>query len=208
MRLFYEDGAVEIWHGDCREWEGRASVLVTDPPYGVAFEGKTTKWTQGEGGYLGGDSEIGPEVVARLLPLVERAAVFTGVRLLHAYPAAKDLGGVYCPSGAGVSSWGFTCFHPVAFYGKRPGAAAPTAISSFALADDVLHPCPKPLAWMRWLVGLASLPGEEVLDPFCGSGTTLRAAKDLSRRAIGIEIEERYCEIAAERCAQEVLALA
>jgi DNA modification methylase len=67
------------------------------------------------------------------------------------------------------------------------------------------HPSPKPYEAMRWLV--SSLPGNVILDPFMGSGTTLRAAKDLGRRAIGIELEERYCEIAAKRMAQTVLPL-
>ena len=60
---------------------------------------------------------------------------------------------------------------------------------------------------MTWAVNLASIETGVVLDPFMGSGTTLRAAKDLGRKAIGIEIEERYCEIAAMRMAQEVLNL-
>jgi site-specific DNA-methyltransferase (adenine-specific) len=68
-----------------------------------------------------------------------------------------------------------------------------------------LHPNEKPLSIMHRLVEGMSEPGQTVADIFCGSGTTLRAAKDLGRRAIGIEIEERYCEIAAKRCAQEVL---
>jgi site-specific DNA-methyltransferase (adenine-specific) len=57
---------------------------------------------------------------------------------------------------------------------------------------------------MKWLVELAPRGGL-ILDPFVGSGTTLRAAKDQGRRAIGIEIEERHCEVAARRCSQEVL---
>jgi site-specific DNA-methyltransferase (adenine-specific) len=63
----------------------------------------------------------------------------------------------------------------------------------------------KPLLLMRWLLGLPETPAGVVLDPYMGSGTTLRAAKDLGRHAIGVEIEERYCEVAANRMDQEVL---
>ena len=70
------------------------------------------------------------------------------------------------------------------------------------------HPTVKPLALMEYLVKLVTMPERNlILDPFMGSGTTLRAAKDLQRKAIGIEIEERYCEIAAKRMSQEVLNL-
>jgi site-specific DNA-methyltransferase (adenine-specific) len=67
------------------------------------------------------------------------------------------------------------------------------------------HPCPYPLGLPSRCIAATSDPGDLVVDPFMGSGTTLRAAKDLGRKSIGIEIEERYCEIAAKRLAQEVL---
>jgi len=67
------------------------------------------------------------------------------------------------------------------------------------------HPCQKPIALVSQVVRVSSRPGDMVLDPFMGSGTTLVAAKLEGRRAIGIEIEERYCEIAAKRLAQGVL---
>lgn len=67
------------------------------------------------------------------------------------------------------------------------------------------HPTQKPPSVIAPLVIASSLPGQTVLDPFMGSGTTLRVSKDLGRKAIGIEIEERYCEIAAKRLAQETL---
>lgn len=68
------------------------------------------------------------------------------------------------------------------------------------------HVTEKPLDVIAYLLPLLR-PGTTVLDPFMGSGTTLRAAKDLGRKAIGIEIEERYCEIAARRLSQQVLPL-
>jgi len=87
------------------------------------------------------------------------------------------------------------------------GGNAATWTYGTVKTDRPDHPCPKPLPLMRELVQLFSDPSELILDPFMGSGTTLRAAKDLGRRAIGIEIEEKYCEIAVKRLAQEVLAL-
>ena len=67
------------------------------------------------------------------------------------------------------------------------------------------HPTQKPVALMEFFIDILSDKDDLILDPFMGSGTTLRAAKDLGRRVIGIEIEERYCEIAVKRLAQEVL---
>jgi len=71
---------------------------------------------------------------------------------------------------------------------------------------QAIHPTQKPIALMHWCLSLADNP-QTILDPFMGSGTTLRAAKDLGRKAIGIEINEQYCEIAVNRLRQEVLLL-
>jgi site-specific DNA-methyltransferase (adenine-specific) len=211
---YYQDEAVTIYHGDCREVLGaialRADVLLTDPPYGVDFAGKTTKHTAATGGYTTPDSDIGPEIVARLLPSVQRAAIFTGIRLMFQYPAPRDIGCIYCPSGAGRGPWGFGCFNPLLYYGQAPPASrlSPASIHSFAMSDEDGHPCPKPRPWLAWALQRVSLEGEVVLDPFCGSGTTLEAAKRFGRIGLGIEIEERYCELAANRCRQGALRFA
>jgi site-specific DNA-methyltransferase (adenine-specific) len=70
------------------------------------------------------------------------------------------------------------------------------------------HPCPRKLGQVQWIVKWWAEPTDVVLDPFAGSGTTLEAAKRLGHRAIGIEIEERYCEIAVKRLAQRQLSFA
>lgn len=82
--------------------------------------------------------------------------------------------------------------------------AVPNVIQAPRAENDD-HQSPKPVPLMQKLIEVVSAPGDLILDPFAGGGATLRAAKNLGRRAIGIEIEERYCEIAAKRLQQQVL---
>jgi site-specific DNA-methyltransferase (adenine-specific) len=213
LKPYYEHAGITIYHGDCRDVLPQITdyqVFVTDPPYGVNFTGKETKSTISTVGYtIGDDQEIGPWVVREVLKRAARGLVFPGTRQMFKYPQPADIGCVFCPAGAGLGRWGFTLFHPVLYYGKCPttqSGMASASITSFATSDIEGHPCPKPLAWMKWAVKRVTLEGETVIDPLAGSGTTLEAAKILGFRAIGIEIEERYCEIAAKRLSQEVLA--
>jgi site-specific DNA-methyltransferase (adenine-specific) len=112
--------------------------------------------------------------------------------------------GWFKPGSTGQSKLGgFSTFENILCYGKHPKRIYQDAISLSSVSnlnsDTLDHPCPKPLKLFTWLVDVASLDHAIVLDPFLGSGTTLVAAKLLGRRAIGIEIEEHYCEIAANR---------
>jgi DNA modification methylase len=207
---YYDQDGITIYHADCREilpHLPKVDLVLTDPPYGVAFGGKNTKYTtRNNKGYLSGDSEdIGPEVIKSVLNYQDTVIVFPGIRLLSKYPTSNDMGCIYCPSGAGVGPWGFVNFHPFLCYGRRSTAGSyPLSMSSFHTSDKCGHPCPKPVEWMQWCINL--IPNaKEILDPFMGSGTTLVAAKRLHRQAIGIEIEERYCEIAVKRLGQGVL---
>lgn len=214
-------GSATMYLGDCREWMGalppcfRVDATITDPPYGVSFLGKVTKHTINRPNTVYDDSPenfasvVLPGVI-QAIQISTRAAIFCGTRRLQEYPLASDIGGIVCPNGGGRSSWGFGCYHPVLFYGKNPYIAAgmgarPTAAAMYHPGmhvtgeNDNEHPCPKPIAFMEWAVGAASLPGEMVYDPFMGSGTTGVACMNLGRKFVGIEIEPRYFDIACRR---------
>lgn len=227
---YYQDDAVTLYHGDCRKvlpLLGPFDAAITDPPYGVGLVTKTSDF-RGSKHFDNGASlkastlyDDDPATIRNLLgeaiPLMlakaERAVVFCGARMLWHYPEPRAIGCVYSANGAGRSPWGFQCMHPILYYGSDPflvdgQGSRPNSFADGQPNREVIdHPCPKPLSWMQWVVARASRAGEVIVDPFAGSGTTLRAAKNLGRKAIGIEIEERYCELAVTRLAQEVLAL-
>ena len=210
MTPYYSDPLVTIYHGDCREWMPEADVIVTDPPYGMGYQSNFA---------LGGPSDrIAGDETTELRDWMlsiwagRPALVFGTWRVPRpacnallvwdkgATPGMGDLSMPWGPSHEEVYVIGR------GFTGRRTGSVL--RIAGYGAMADARpdHPTPKPTALMAQLI--EKCPVEwTILDPFMGSGSTLRAAKDLGRKAIGIEIEERYCEIAAKRCSQEVLGL-
>jgi site-specific DNA-methyltransferase (adenine-specific) len=198
---YYADDYVTLYHGDCRELLPgiEADVVVTDPPYGFRKAG----W----------DDEFRTDWMSLVRAPV--MAVQPGVwnmprcpmevgRLRYRWTLMAHLVNGMTRATVGFGNWIPTLLYSedgVSLY-VQDGDARRFAIGREPMPD---HPSPKPLAVMLWVVG--RLPGVTVLDPFAGSGTTLVAAKSLGRKAIGIEIEERYCEVAANRLRQEVLGL-
>lgn len=216
---YYSDDLVALHHGDAMELLPTitADVLVTDPPYGVGLgesnAGNGPRHGLTRFGYASHEDtydnfvELVVPILDAAIDATKRAAVFTGPHV-HEQRKPDAIGGIYSPAAAGRHRWGFKTFLPVLFYGTAPGlhkGSKHTAVRSTASAEPNGHPCPKPIEWMAWLIDLAAAPSDVVFDPFAGSGTTLVAAKRLGRRAIGVEIEERYCEIAARRLDQGVL---
>ena len=229
VRPYYEHGGVAIYHGDCRDVlpelaAGSADLLLTDPPYGMQFVGGGVKTSRAN--IRGDGARQGVRVVRQMLGesskvLATDAHVYVFCHW-ESWPDFYDAATSHVPIKSALVWWkdrggmGDTeleyarDFEVILFgaRGRRPlaGRRDGAVITGHApVGVNREHPTEKPVSLMRYLVQKSCPLGGLVLDPFMGAGSTLRAAKDLGRRAIGIEIEERWCEVAARRLTQEVL---
>jgi site-specific DNA-methyltransferase (adenine-specific) len=225
VRPYYDHGGITIYNGDCRSVLGSVNgdVCITDPPYAEQTH---------EGALTGSSSlprtlidfaSVNADELRDALSLVDvRRWLVVTMDWHHVAPLEErpPVGFHFIRFGVWVKP------NPTPqFSGDRPahgweavalfhrpgrkrwnGGGRPATWNVPKVTSD--HPTGKPMSLVRQFVQLFSDAGETILDPFMGSGTTLRAAKDLGRKAIGIEIEERYCEIAAKRLSQEVLTFA
>ncbi len=210
MTPYYDHAGITIYHGDCREILPLVDFdwISTDPPYGIDHptnyrgRGRSKLATCRDYIPVHGDTEpFNPSWLVGL----GKPTVLWGANYF------ADL----LPPTSGWLVWDK----------KRPPdfdqSTAELAWTNFikgvrvfehmwhgmlrASGDALVHPTQKPEALHKWIFSLRWTPVGIPIDPYMGSGSLLRAAKDAGRRAIGIEIEERYCEIAAKRLAQEVL---
>lgn len=203
MKPYYDQDGITIYHGDCREILPnlpKVDLVLTDPPYGLGsiMQGGEVKWPLWEGRAQDGLpwDQSAPDFIPELVDGVREAIVWGGN--YFALPPARgwliwDKIVREFSSGHCEMAW-TNLDQPVRAYSYSHGALA---------TEGKVHPTQKPRKLMEWALGFTT--GQTVLDPFMGSGTTLVAARSLGRRAIGIEIEERYCEIAVQRLAQSVM---
>jgi site-specific DNA-methyltransferase (adenine-specific) len=210
-------GDAVLYLADCRDWLASlppcftVDAVVTDPPYGVSYQGSATKHTLRDGEGYASFEDTPEEISSVCVPAVRaavalaRSAVMTpGNACSHLYDPPRAQGAIFYPSGANAGPWGFVCSQPLFYYGKDPFLALgkgrrPNGFSTTESAEKNGHPCPKPIGQTRWMVCRVSFPGETVLDPFMGSGTTGVACALDGRRFIGIEQEPAYFDIACRR---------
>lgn len=222
MTPYYERGGITIYHGDCRDvlpGIGHVDLVLTDPPYGTggwrrdaSGQGKNPTgslfredWDDGAVDWL----NLTSTRVITFWP-ASRACVLLNAATDHGltnhrclYMRKRDPK----PMPAGRTMWSMELIWVLSADGfMLRGGTDVLDVSTPRWgrdADATGHPYQKPLEVMCWLIGKTDSP--VICDPFMGSGTTLRAAKDLGRRAIGIEVDERWCEAAARRLEQDVL---
>jgi site-specific DNA-methyltransferase (adenine-specific) len=226
---YYDRGGVTLYHAPARDVLPfvEADVLITDPDYGVGMNYTEDEDAKG----LTAD-----EADALLVETLQLARIRSGHGLIFWSGSwgriqklddlvtlggweIKHFGIWYKPNGAGASGNGMARRFETWFWIQRPDAPSkkgewsrlPDCIEVSRIhrkmTEGVGHPSQKPIELMRRLVRFFSMPGDVVLEPFAGSGTTLRAAQELGRIVIASEINEDYCKVAVDRLRQEVLSL-
>jgi site-specific DNA-methyltransferase (adenine-specific) len=205
MKPYYEEAGITIYHGDCElllERMEPVDLLLTDPPYGIGRDGRRES-TSRHGGrkayeFYGWDSATPSAEVFSNLFAVSRDQVIWGGNYFASH----------LPATMGWLVWD-KCQRIAQSDGELAFTSRQTALRIFTLnrvalmTDRAQHPTQKPIALMKWCISLFP-QAKTVLDPFCGSGSTLLAAKDMGMKAVGIEFQEKYCEIAANRLRQSV----
>ena len=208
LKPYYQDDAVTIYCGDCREilpqLDVKVDLVLTDPPYGIGKDGQKLS-TGGHGGrkaydFLGWDvCRPDKETFDLILNAGETQIIWGGNYFADLLPPKGKWfvwdKGQRINQSDGELAW--TSFD---------GALRICTFNRVELMlDNAEHPTQKPLKLITWCI--QQTEAQTILDPFMGSGTTLVAAKILGRKAIGIEIEEKYCEIAVKRLNQSVMRL-
>ena len=220
MRPYYEHAGITIYHGDCRDvcdlWIGLRTksfdLLLTDPPYGInaARAGKigspgpkgiaVTQFIKSEW-----DASTQPEALGIAREVCRHHIIFGG-NYYDLPPARcwlvwdKDNTGDFADCELAWTNLDKAVRKlSYRWNGMLQEPGCPREVR--------VHPTQKPEPVMRWALMHAPRDVRTVLDPFMGSGTVLAACKRLGRSAVGIEVDERYCEIAASRLAQEALPL-
>lgn len=220
MKPYYQDDLVTLYHGDClevTEWL-RADVLVTDPPYGIEAESR-------KGAYRGAGSQVRKHnpiindnnTVARDKSLKQwgdrPAIVFGSWRMARPEHTQHVL--IWWKRGhaPGPTNAPFMSQHEEIYVlGKGFRSTSPPMRSVIETKEHrgnevakIGHPTPKPVGMMELLIDRC--PEGVIADPFAGSGATLLAARNLGRKVIGVELEEKYCELIVSRLSQQVFDL-
>jgi DNA modification methylase len=226
VKPYYEDKkrGVVIYHGDCRDVVASlprhsADVLLSDPPYGMAYKSADKKAVSQN--VKADGARQGARIVRQMLGEWGRASKPEAHAYLfchwESWPDFYDMASGYLHMRNALVWWKdrgsmgnmameYARDYEVILYAApkgRPlvGGRRGAVIDGHPPVPSArrLHPTEKPVSLLRYLVERSAPKGGLVLDPFMGSGSTLEAANSVGRRAIGIELDERYCELAANR---------
>ncbi|AKJ72071.1 DNA-methyltransferase [Gordonia alkanivorans] len=209
---YYEDGLVTLYHGDCLDITAwlEADVLLTDPPYGIDYQSGSRRDTLAAS--IAGDKDTTARDAALDAWGDRPALVFgtwrvprpegTHTRLIWDTKGALGMGDLsvpWKPSDQEIYVLG------KGFAGRRDSNVLTCAPVQSMARNGRLHPHEKPTTLLARLI--AKCPPGVIADPFAGSGSTLVAASEANRKAIGVELDERYCELIAKRLSNQTMAL-